>query len=801
MAVPGMKPALRSLQIFVLLVLFTQWECVIAESDTAAMSQSLEPRQVYPFRRYGDVTLLPFLVSYGALRASWSFRANVSRHCTPEKVHLYLQYGGLPVLSPLNATFPDNFVTQRQRLRSIVLDTDSTDHFINVTSPDPGQWFGAAFTLDPHQRIVQKDLFAPCKVFLSSTLSTYQLDGVTDLLLNQSTAHRVAQPTYFRFSAPHEAWSVNLTVTECKQTSTLSAMGQCPLALKATSGVAPVPDEEVDLEVERRTTAINCSADPCQGSMAPEPGEWSYLLVEPVGGPVEFKLLLTATDCKSFEESRSAAKLKRKPEGKIDILEKILSANASVLKSVLSEYLEPPDVPDTCWPSYELMHVNMPGAFEYGYRLDHSDSNFSSSLNLSHSEPTLVTFRVFPVVDTGGTLSITLRLHAPEQEALLNNITVRAVLTYGSRPRLRHDERDWDWGSTFAVNTSSAGSATAEIHLPYPEAGLWYLGLLPLCYLEDRRNASVPDWVPCEYESLSVELSINSSACLNQKCGLFGRCFQYISGGIIFSSCYCSSGYRGWGCTDSTEAQSYNHMLIELLLLTLSNLFFLPAILLAVIRRHFLEALVYTATMFSSAFYHACDADLSVICVLRPSVLQYCDFLTATVSLWVTLLCLADLSAPARTLVSTFGVLCIAIAVENDRMGLIVIALPVAFGLTLVFVSWMRQCFVRRSCFPRSKIWLLSIVPGAALAVIGVVLYTGFETRRNYAYVHSAWHALVGLSLFVVLPGRRKSPDGDLKPDPINPCSYVRVEELSDMTPTPEPASTARSQLVPPGTA
>lgn len=110
-------------------------------------------------------------------------------------------------------------------------------------------------------------------------------------------------PLLPRFSAPHEAWSVNLTVTECKQTSTLSAVGQCPLALRATSGVAPVPDEEVDLEVERRTTAINCSTDPCQGSMSPEPGEWSYLLVEPVGGPVEFKLLLIATGMHLFSRS------------------------------------------------------------------------------------------------------------------------------------------------------------------------------------------------------------------------------------------------------------------------------------------------------------------------------------------------------------------------------------------------------------------------------------------------------------------------------------------------------------------
>lgn len=62
----------------------------------------------------------------------------------------------------------------------------------------------------------------------------------------------------------------------------------------------------------------------------------------------------------------------------------------------------------------------------------------------------------------------------------------------------------------------------------------------------------------------------------------------------------CSAGWGGWSCTDDTKAQSVGVQNLATLLLTLSNLMFLPAIAVAIHRCYLVEASVYTYTMFFS---------------------------------------------------------------------------------------------------------------------------------------------------------------------------------------------------------
>lgn len=105
------------------------------------------------------------------------------------------------------------------------------------------------------------------------------------------------------------------------------------------------------------------------------------------------------------------------------------------------------------------------------------------------------------------------------------------------------------------------------------------------------------------------------------------------------------------------------------------------------------------------------------------------------------------------------------------------------------------RCYKKRLCYPDRKIWLFYLLPGALLALTGLIIYAFFETKDNYSYVHSAWHATIALSILFLLP--KKKPFLKSTPEPTASCSYVRVGDVScpDIS---NPLGTPYSQLLAP---
>lgn len=138
----------------------------------------------------------------------------------------------------------------------------------------------------------------------------------------------------------------------------------------------------------------------------------------------------------------------------------------------------------------------------------------------------------------------------------------------------------------------------------------------------------------------SVVFTLSSNPCVTGRCGRNGRCYHYMSGGFVFSTCLCLKFYRGWDCTEDSQVPSSVSILAASLLLTLSNLLFIPSIYFAFRREYYTEAVIYFFAMFFSTFYHACDSgeEEFSFCLAKISVLQFCDFYCGLLAIWVSLI-------------------------------------------------------------------------------------------------------------------------------------------------------------------
>ena len=279
-----------------------------------------------------------------------------------------------------------------------------------------------------------------------------------------------------------------------------------------------------------------------------------------------------------------------------------------------------------CISTFDFTRTDNLGSFSVGYILQ-GKSWYTKWLTVLEIVPVFTRFDVLPYLDVGGNLAIRIGYdnmapllpipvtnHSQSSQPFLrdndnfynktneaeNNQGEQIIhqLIYGClskdrEPRLTDDRKKMicnNHASTLTLYNSVNVKDTLKV-IPYPEPGRWYLGFQVRCYIQTHEGGNKTVNCPDNMVSTMISINIELQPCGYRKenynvCGDHGICATVHKGNHRLSSCTCSAGFAGWTCEDGSNALPRVKLLIGTLLLTMSNLAFLPAVLLAVRYRY-----------------------------------------------------------------------------------------------------------------------------------------------------------------------------------------------------------------------
>uniref|UniRef100_A0A8D2KVW2 Transmembrane protein 8B n=1 Tax=Varanus komodoensis TaxID=61221 RepID=A0A8D2KVW2_VARKO len=691
------------------------------------------PRKLNPFRSVTSIELFHFRVPEDTVMAVWNLitfkeqGGTFGDHCPDRSVTVYFRSGAPPVINPLHTHFPrDTAVPGSFSLTLTWTLPNRTTGVFNISRPLPGDWFLAAHLPREQGKISVKGLAEDCQYLFQPQLIVQRLVGIGVLYPGYVTEHVLAphnRSLLYKVFIPSYTARVLVQLRNCRGANQ-SGEG-CPLWLKVRGKAPPL----------HNSSAADCRAlDPCHLALElPFWQNWYYVLVEKgpaVAGSVSFQLLVQLKDCSRTGLARPLLLL---PGSSLNMPHSFGSPGGPAPADVPSPSPSPSPPSGRCWPIRPTLRNELDTFSVHFYIF------FGPNVSVPPDRPAVFAIHLLPVLDSGGTLNLELKLNVSSLRA--ENATVFACLNH--EVPLASEENasitcETELLAGFLLSISAAAPLT-RLRIPYPQTGSWYLSLRSL--------------QPCGNVTAEVYLRAYLSPCVDD-CGPYGQCKLLRTNNYLYAACECKAGWRGWGCTDAGAAFSYGFQLLSTLLLCLSNLMFVPPVVIAVRSRCLLEGAVYLFTMFFSTFYHACDQPgIVVFCIMDYDVLQFCDFLGSLMSVWVTVIAMARLQPVIKQVLYLLGAMLLSMALQLDRHGLWNLLGPSLFALGIMAIAWTARSIRRRHCYPPTwQRWTFRLLPGALIAAAAVLLYAFVETEENYFYIHSIWHMLIAGSVGFLLP-------------------------------------------------
>ncbi|XP_052234021.1 post-GPI attachment to proteins factor 6-like isoform X2 [Dreissena polymorpha] len=669
---------------------------------------------VYPYRDFSSASPDQHFVPENTRSATWSFQAENSypHSCSSPNVTIVLQHGSLPLITPLGEKQPKNaFLDQRWNIgATFIVPTNNISLVSKLISPKPGMWYSVAYLPEGDGKILPADLFVKCVYRIRNWFhleTGHDIEEVSPNKIYHISLQNLAKKI-LRFLVPLQTYRFQVLLQDCYHGNQTG----CPITMETRGHALPGPSNS--------TVKAQCDPDntSCVVTMeTPSAGAWHYLQLQSHSDNTNnLSLQIILQDCVAMTSYQSGPQLGQC--GLIPMLDKF-----------------------TFNPKFHN---------KFGYI---NGSRFEDVLlQMMEGFTQVVPFRIVDAVDNGGSLIVNVQMQdivAVENNDLqvkLNVCFQKEAIPFGGNQSLCTD------GYRGILNSSQGHM---KVIVPYPQSGYWFISVQMQCYRLDQ-NSTV-DVQPCGQLSAAVDVSIVTDACSEGGCSKHGRCINYLNGHVLYTTCKCDDGWRGFDCTDGTAVEADGHQLQELLLLTLSNLIFIPAIVLAAYRRYYVEALVYAYNMVFSGLYHACDGGRRedfTYCAMPINIVSHADFLASATSIWITLVAMARPPLQWKGFLQMCGPLGLLIGVMYRRTSAFLFLVPAGVGLTLILVSWICRCCYRHKCYPSMKKYLMFLVPGLLLAAGGLCIFSFVERETNYMYTHSAWHACMALSVLLLLPPR-----------------------------------------------
>ncbi|XP_005170920.1 post-GPI attachment to proteins factor 6 isoform X1 [Danio rerio] len=694
---------------------------------------SKTPQRLSKYSWFGNVRLHHFRVPEDAVLVRWLL--TVSRgsglNCGNQNITVHFRAGAPPVINPIQTAFPNSTSASLAHNLTLIVPSGQSSNvtLFNVTHPKPGDWFLAAHLPKDDGKIEQQGL-PSCSYLFQAQMFSRRASDLPILQYNIPLSQTLtASPALFKVFVPEFSSSLDVFISNCSA----NVGNDCGLSITVGSSTL-----RQGSEVKQNCSGLKI----CHASVLIPPWNTWLLVTVETNQPntsVPFYIAANVTvGCKPLSSSSdfNAAAFIRTiiaPQSNSSGVFGNSSTSAKNQSGLRSNSSEP-------------MCMRSPSVFRdeqdvLSFRYIVSGNNLTVTSDL----PTVLALEHSPG-DSGGTLVVQLQLNT---SSLIGGFArVKACLT-PSAPVLQLNRSQTcatGFAQGYTLNVSSSES-NALLRIPFPDAENWYLSLQTVCN----------DSVDCTNASATVSASVSVSACIDE-CGPYGECRLLRTYNYLYGACVCKAGWQGWGCTDGVSALSYSRQMTAALLLTLSNFFFIPPIIVALYRGYLIEAAIYLFTMFFSTFYHACDQPgVTVMCIMDYDTLQFCDFLGSVVSVWVTIVCMARLQEPIKYLLFMMGTLVISMAMQLDRRGLWNLLGPVLFALVIMVTSWVYRGVKRHQCYPPLwRRWVLFLLPGIVSALIGVCVYVFAQTDSNYYYTHSIWHVMVATSVVFLLPPREK---------------------------------------------